>query len=674
MFSKLKRLIGSITVEVKKDHIFVEGVPADVIARDIKRIWGNRVLGSLFTDLDKNSFSFHEFFCIDILYAIDTMIADKTVKASRHSLGKIRDELLENTWLKNIDKEFPSKLDYSKLDLFHKTPLEHQKNFFPVYDQITQQYGLKGIMLAAAAGGGKSIASIMLMELLGKDQIIIVSPNNALERVWGLTLANEFKKPPTYWVTKRNVALRGDEKYIVINYEYLGNFLKEVHKLKGKNVGIILDESHNFNTHDSLRTELFVQLCSKVNSTDTLWMSGTPIKALSTEAIPLFRTIVPTFTKEVEERFKKIFGVSSERATDILNNRLGFTSFKVEKKELAVLPPIFKDIKVVIPDAERFTLESISKDMFNFTQERTAYYKSREKEDKEVFDKCLAIHQRSLKDSSSFKQFEAYQQFLKVVIRSGGDVRFAKDEIIYCNKYENTKIVPSLPQELKAQFRDVKSIIKYVKLKIQGECLGRIVGKARTDCHVAMCTHIDYVGVIESTEKKAVLFTSFVPVVEKLQEYLPTLGLSPEYVYAKTNNRLAAIISEFEKDENINPLVATYASLSTAVPLTMADVCVLIDAPFRDYVLQQTVSRISRIGSTTQTYCYTASLDTGDKPNISSRSFDILKWSQQQTEAIIGIKSPFEISDNLEQANLALEGLDALEASTPFDVPDFAKW
>ena len=43
-----------------------------------------------------------------------------------------------------------------------------------------------------------------------------------------------------------------------------------------------------------------------------------------------------------------------------------------------------------------------------------------------------------------------------------------------------------------------------------------------------------------------------------------------------------------------------------------------------------------------------AYLDTGEEANISSRNVDILKWSQQQVEAIMQIEVPFKIENNEE--------------------------
>ena len=977
MFSKIKRLLGNITVNVKKNAIYVGGIPADVIAKDIKRIWGNRVLNNLFNKIDNNSFSFDEYFAVDIVYAIDTLLSEKGMGASKHTLSKIKALLLEHTWLANLKKEYPSKLNYHKLENFHFTPLPEQSRFFTAYDQITQQFGLNGLLLAAAAGGGKeqpldasikipggwttmgeiklgqlvtakdgtatkvtgifpqgkkeifkitfsdgrtaecgkehlwtimrplgkdgmhretvnleqimnymempaikdrihidlidseqspdlelkidpyllgvilgdgscsdgsltvttpdqfivdeitswekhipevylhasteqrlsllqglmdtdgtidtkstcsysstsytlamgvvylirslggiasislrnpsythkgeklkgriayqvnirfkkpsdlfrlpkkkeranddgqycknlrlriekiesvgfkeaqcilvehpehlyvtdsfvvthnSIGSMMLVECLEVDQVIVVSPKNAVNRVWETTIKTGMKTIPTNWIVGSGKEFKGNENYIVFNYEYLTKFIEQSGKLSGKKIAVILDESHNFNTHDSLRTLAFIEMCKKIKAAEVVWLSGTPIKALATEAIPLFRAIDPKFTEDVEARFKKIFGVSSERGTDILKNRLGYALFIVEKKEQNLQEPEFREIKVKIPNSEIYTLEAISKQMYDFTQERLAYYKSRAKEDNDFFNKCLDSHQRTLRTANDLTQFEFYKRCLKIVIKSGGDVRMAKEEIIYCNKYEHTKILPTLAKEVKADFKNVKSIIKYVKLKIMGECLGRIVGGARIACNVELCKYVDYVAILENSPKKTIVFTSFVEVVETLQPHLENLGLESLFVYAKTNNKLAAIVERFEKDEDANPLVATFASLSTAVPLIMADQMVMLNQPYRSYMVEQTVARINRIGATTQAKVFNVVLDTDNIPNISSRSFDIARWSAQQVQAITGVVSSIDFSEDMEQSNLALEGLLPEEPNDAQAMPSYLSW
>jgi hypothetical protein len=235
-----------------------------------------------------------------------------------------------------------------------------------------------------------------------------------------------------------------------------------------------------------------------------------------------------------------------------------------------------------------------------------------------------------------------------------GDTRFCSEEIQLTNKFEKERIIPALPKNIALEFKNVKSIIKYTNLKIQDEALGRILGRSRIDC--------------------TVIFTSYVEVLDSTVKTLEKQGFRPMAVYGKTNNELTKIIHTFESDKTINPLVATYASLSTAVPLVMADTMIAIDVPFRAYIHEQAISRIHRLGADTQTRVFEMYLDTGEKSNVSTRSSDILQWSQKQVEDIMGIESPFEVvEEESGRLDVSVEGFGCLsELSDPVfwkDVP-----
>lgn len=676
MFSKMKRLLGNVTVKVKNAIVYVDGIPADVMARDIKKIWGTgRIEKNIFIDIDDNSFSFYEFFAVEIVYAIDTLLEHPQARTSRRTLNKIKEALIEGTWLVGKQQIYPHILDRSSLSKFIYNPLDFQSRFFDAYEQTKQQNKLRGMQLAGAAGSGKTYTSLALVEMLGADLVVVVCPNNAIDRVWKDTLHNVFKEPPVAWFSNSNQPVPSDVKYMVVTYEYLAKLKALLKERKYKKLAILLDESHNFNEITSLRTELFLQICDEYAPDDVVWLSGTPIKALAKEAIPLIRCIDPMFTPECEDRFKKIFGVSSERASDIVKNRLDGLMFKIEKSELKLLPPIFKEVRVVVPNSAEFTLEAIRARMDAFIADRQAYYAERSKDDQAFFYAVLDDFSASLRSKAEKESYAYYRTCLQKVIKYQGDARFVKEEMIYCNRFEAREISPKLEPAKRKQFREVKSIVKYVKLKIQGECLGRVVGRARIEAHIAMAPCIDYVSLIETSTKKTLVYTSFTEVINVLEKKLPELGLEPLFVYGKTNSNLNGIIDKFEKDQDANPLVATYASLSTAVPLVMADTMLMIDVPWRDYQLQQTVSRINRLGADTQCYVYTAILDTGDKPNISTRTVDILKWSQSQVSALTGVQSPFEIPDDLEKADLALEEFCEPEKQISLEeLPSFMRW
>ena len=246
----------------------------------------------------------------------------------------------------------------------------------------------------------------------------------------------------------------------------------------------------------------------------------------------------------------------------------------------------------------------------------------------------------------------------------------------FCNRFEKDEIMPVLSNEDKAKFKDVKSIIKYLHLKIKGECLGTIVGGARIACTIEIAKNINYNLICESVEKKTLVFTSYVDALRQASISCAEQGLNPIEVYAKTNKDLPEIVKRLTNDESINPLIATFDSLSTGVPMTMCNALLMLNLPFRDYELQQAIGRISRLDSNTDTYVYSAFLDTGDKPNISTRTKDILEWSQKQVEAIVGISTPYDLSksQDITDFNAAMESFKEYYEGTKDSKPKFFNW
>ena len=647
MFAGMRRIFGNIKVTETDREIRVEGVPADVMYRDISKIWKtSRINMHMFNSLSKNAFSFNPFFAVEIVYMLDVLMASRNRSVSVRVLDNIRTELLNNTWLSHTkpNPDAKGRLDFGRLSLMSVTPEDYQQQFLEDYSFKLDQYLLNGTLLAAAPGTGKTITSLMVAECLAADLVVVVSPKPALYKVWDadITKAYQGKTRPTQWISAEGKDYNG-ERYAIFQYEHLDDLLAMIQSGAFKeftNIAMILDESHNMNEMKSLRTQLWVECCKQIGSKNILPMSGTAIKALGAEAIPLLKALCDNFNADAEERFKKIFGRDGSKGMDILQHRIGTVSFKVETGVLNMAPPIMETLRIQIPNGNAYTLESIKKDMQAFIEERFKYYAARRQADQKFWDECMAIHKAGIRNSNQQKEFNTYQNNLKIVIATP-DPRFIGEIISATNSYEKKVFLPSLPKAMHDRFKETKTIIKYLKLKIQGEALGRVLGRKRIECHVDMVPHIDFVKICESTMKKTVVFTSFVQALEKMEQHCQTLGLTPVAVYGKTNNELNAIVDKFRDNKDINPLGATFQSLSTAVPLVMADTMIMINHPFRAYIYDQAISRIWRKGADTQTYVYSCQLDTGDAPNISTRSSEILAWSTAQVEAILGIKSPF---------------------------------
>lgn len=648
--------------------ITVKHVSMKAMENDIKRIYRtSRVNSYMFTSIGRNSFVIESFFALEMHFILEQLINNRRVTSNVRTLGLIKRGLKENTWLRDIDltPSTPERLDLRRLTKMSYPPLPYQLDFLKTYSTTVSRFHLKGMLLAGSAGSGKTYTSLALAECISADRIVIICQNIAINRVWETNIKEVFKVPQTYWFYSSGKPYRG-ERIAIYHYEALDKAFNDIDQLRVGTVAVILDESHNLTEMKALRTQRFIELCGELGSQDIILASGTPVKATAIETVPLFKAIDPFFTDEVMGRFKKMYQGEANAATEILAHRLNIASFKIEKAALGLQKPIFKEIKVQTPDSATFTLKAIADDMAIFVKGQKAKYAASAKADREFFYHCIGLAEAKLFDPNFSKRYledakakhHEYLLTLDLIIagHNGGRLSALSKEMAFCNKYEKECIIPNLPtKEYRDRFKETKALVKYVTLKIQGECLGRVLGRKRIEAHLAMVPYVDFETIFNSTTKKTVLFTSYVEVVEACNTLLRHAGYSPVCVYGKFTGQLHEILTEFESKEAINPLIATYASLSTAVPLIMADTMVMINAPFRNYILEQTVSRIHRLGADTQTCIFTLMLDTGTELNISTRSVDILKWSQEQIEKILQIDVPFKIEDADDETSVAVE-------------------
>jgi SNF2 family DNA or RNA helicase len=382
--------------------------------------------------------------------------------------------------------------------------------------------------------------------------------------------------------------------------------------------------------------------------------------------MPFLMTVDSLFDKDAQERFKQIFGVSSSRANDILSNRLGLMTYLVDKREIVKAIPDTKTVNVKIPNGEDYTLDKVREEMKDFIVQRMRYYEQNMHLFVDIYEEGLEEFEKTLKSDAQKQEYRTYRSYVQQ-IRANYDPALMKEMVVFCNKYEKNVIMPTLPKDLRDAFKNARSVVKYYFLKVQGEALGGILGRKRAQCAVDLVAHADLPMMIDNSASKSLIFSSYVSVVKTTQEYLKKEGYEPVVVYADTNKNLSKIIAQFTNDRNIDPLVATYDSLSTAVPILAASTVILLNAPFRDYEYTQAVSRVDRLGQMHPVTIWNVYLDTGTKPNLSTRSKDILKWSKEQVEQILGKKTG--------DSTIALETYSQAENYfTPLELVELPGW
>ncbi len=658
-------------VEVKEENsktIRILGMKTAEFISAVTNLWKtSKITANIFRKVKSRQLDIHPFFAPDLYYVCKRLLGERRTRINRNAVSQVVTQLETNTWMRSAFSEtFASRLNLKALSRLSVDLLPHQSQFLARYNEMVPRWFLKGYILGAAPGSGKTITGLALSECLDTDITICIVPKNSVDRVWADTLEWVFKQKQPYWKSTSDEPLKKGCRYYVAHYEQLDRiveFFKTGHE--GKKINIILDESHNFNDLKSLRTELFIQLCKVIDCQDVLYSSGTPIKAMGSEVIPILRAIDPFFDEEAEERFKNIFGLSSARGLDILAHRLGYMTFKVDKEKIVGNKVEKFRVDISLKNGEEYTLNVISHEMRQFVKERMAYYKSNMSKYIELYMQGLRYYEYNcIKTKHDAEAFNEYVRTAKL-LHTSYDPYVHKQEPIFCNAFEKKYIIPALPKGMKEQFKDARSVYKYVNLKVQGEALGRILGKKRTQCNVDMLGAWDkyqvtdmqtgekfettLIDIIDNSIKKTVVFTSYVEVVDKACEIFTKAGGFPLKVYGDTNSDLPQIISTFDRDKKCNPLVATLQSLSTAVPLVMANTVVFLNAPFREHEREQACSRVDRLGQTEVVQIFDVFLNTGDDPNISTRSLDIMEWSRKQVEAMLGTKG---------SSSVALESLD----------------
>jgi SNF2 family DNA or RNA helicase len=626
--------MGLFSVEIEQlggNYINIKHFPAMVFLRDLKRRYKTSRLMNMFY-IKKKLFSgynltIHEFYLPELLFMLSSL-------PYRRAYKELTYEVLAKTWMDSTVKNFPSivNIDKIKNDMnFNLKP--YQEDFVKLYDDRKQKYNLNGYILAFEQGLGKTFTSLALMHGMNKNKVIIIAPKSTLRSVWSNEIKTVFKDEQDVWIV-------GDKprnaKYFILNYESLDKVSQIIPYVLNSNTGIIIDESHNFRSKEAKRVIRVISFSKITKCKDILLLSGTPIKALGSEMIPTLQIIDPLFDDNARDSFAKIFGLSSPIALEILKNRLGLMMYRKMKSEVLNLPEKHSyDIKIKISDGNEYTLENVKEKVRLFIEEREKFYKINFEKYNQDFNEAIKYVSPKLKRSKDFDLYLGIIKHFRNHVYSNqnpDDIQKGR----WANEYEKSNIIPLLPSDLKKRFVYAKSVIKYIALKIMGEVIGGLLNKLRSEMFRKMIPASPLIDIINKSEKKTLCFTTFTDVVETTADYVRKQKFTPALVYGKTNANIKSILDEFKQNEKINPMIATIQSLATGVTITEANTVVFLNKPWRITDYEQAYSRVHRIGQDCDVDIFNFSLDTGGKDNLSTRMEDIVNWSKEMFEGIVG--------------------------------------
>ena len=487
--------------------------------------------------------------------------------------------------------------------------------------------------------------SLTLGEMLNVDKFIIVCPLPTIDRVWIKSIAQELYKikDQPIWHSKSN-SKYNNEKFILIHYEAMEKTIDIIQSLAKYKTCFIVDESHNFADKNSKRTLQLLDLVNVSNTKHLILQSGTPIKAYSTEIINVFRFLDSRISGDIYNRLYSLYSNPKGFFKEILKDRYGNISFHIEKKESNLKPVIKTYLNITIKNGSDYTLTNIKKQMKEFID-------SRLKEILSNMDKYIASYEECLRVAvnngcEKTVDMKRYRRNVETIMKYAKSKQFYLITDVMKETTDMEKEIEKyLPREMIKVFRDVKTLVKYPLLRIQGECLGRIVLGARINCHRDMADQLDYESLFETTLKDTIIFSNYIEVCKVANKRVTELGYKPVNIYGESTKNLASLVKTFTTDKKYNPLITTYKALSTGVPLTNANVIIALDLPFRMYLFEQAISRAWRVGQDSQVIVYILSLDTGDEPNINARNFDIIAFFNEEVEKLTGVSSAVDVSE-----------------------------
>ena len=619
-----------------------------------------------------DSFSIPEFGLLELDYLLSLMLNDNEISTKLGLANLVIEDILTyirtETWVAGRYQKTTSPIDYKLIKKEMKfSILPSQVSAFEKYEEIKVLAGLRGAMVDAAPGAGKTFMSLALTVGLDYETTIIIAPRQTLDEVWVKSVTDTlFNKPQSYIVLDKKHKDIKNKRFIIFHYEFLEKVVEDkklLKKLKELNPNIIIDEFHNFNNIKSNRTRNLLDLINELNTQDVILLTGTPIKMDIKELIPLLYTLDTKFPRAITY-FQDIYKVYDMRVLNMLKYRFGLYRKRIEKDNVNIPSLTVSEYKIRIKKYEDYLVENIQAAMTEYKENRYSELISAYNEYYKQFLKLLDLAKNIIIKKKIMTKAEIELKFKQYLLTVEEIFKLAENNKIYqayglineVNEFESTYIEKYLELDSLKNFRDLKSIIKYPKLKAMGEALGKILLRRRIECYNELAKNLDYQEIINGADKKTVIFSNYVSTCEIATKMAIKYKYHPLRVYGEFTNDLTPTVQKFMVPTNkYNPLIATYKSLSTGVPLIAANTMICLDLPFRMYIFDQTVSRIYRLGQDKRTFVFIVKLDTGEEINITQRDLFILNTSKMRVEMITDNEFAYEIPKELTQEEVELQ-------------------
>lgn len=629
------RSIYPIEVTVENEYVTISRLFSRSFNKHLTKMFGDTSVGEfgLFGVIQSGVFGrvfqirFHEFFLPEMFFVFKRLYE----KFHKNDYKVVLELLIEKTFLKKL--YLPDVVvDKSRLADLGFTMKDYQAEHIDNYANSKFHLDMRGAILAFDQGMGKTSTALANAYVINPKQVFIVCPLS-LVSTWQEAIGKVIPGKPTIGVVGDSP--EGLYQYVICGYE------RVVKALSYLNDGVlmIIDESHNIRYLDTNRAQALTLIRDQLNITDIMTLSGTPVKALAAELIPMLMLLDPRFNFEARKIFKRIYSRLRPFAYHILKYRLSVIMDRKMKSDYLSLPPKhFQNISFAVQNGERFTLEHIRNDIrISAKAKYQQYIKDQPTYRNDFLNGALiCLHNKAINRS----QFEVLIQTMNMF---GGGSMFDRQQTTLTASFD---VVYKICQEWlrknnreeAERMRIARNVVFSATKKAMGEAMGQIYNPRRVE---ALITLIDehrreIYELITRADKKVILFCTSVKTLNQVDRIFNEMNLG----HALTTGETANIDAELDKFRNFDDVLVLLASfkMSTGVTLVNANTVLFLDQPYRDADYQQAQDRVYRIGQDTDVYIINLFIDTGNVPNITTHSKEILEWSANVVSAVMPTK------------------------------------
>lgn len=677
----IKKIDRASNVRVEDGMIYIERITTHALFHRISKVYNSKNVKNIFLihyneksfvkyqkkKINKNQLKI-DYIYAPVFFALELVEIFNTLgdKYSDANYLNIANQIYDKTWLSSSDANGTSAAPYS-LDRLSELDLDllpYQKEFIENYPKLKMGLNLKGYILGFEQGLGKTITAIALAECGKFDHVYIVCPN-ALTTNWALELRKYYRKyteNEALWKAeviqckgaKNTNALQG--KFFIINNESLK--LMEPFIKSGNNM-LIVDESHNFRNINAKRTKDLVELQTKLKATDTILLSGTPIKAIPNEIAPALYLLDPLFDENVARLYVKAFNINNISASEMINKRFGKVIYRKDKSELSDLPEKnVEELYYTLSNSDKYLFKNLRNQIFGLF---TEIYEKKMIENTELMKQMISMVKKY--SSAPLDITTIYCKWLTTI---------NTQKIMRLHDSERDMIVDFLPMYVYPnihstivlnELKKLESKFVHMKNSALSSAMGQILPPARRDLFIDLfhANMDDLIDRIMNCDKKTVIFSQFKPVVEEIYRSLNAAGIKSVMITGDVISDRMDRISAFKEDDTVRVLVASSKIMGTGFTLTEASQMFFFGPPWRDADFNQCCDRIHRIGQTSDVNIYVVMLDSGSELNVSTRMNKIMNWSKEMFDSAITVTEN-DSTNPIEEFESTMDSFEALES------------